>query len=199
MQNRIKKLLEERNMNAKELADQIGMSGAALRYYVRQETQPKPEMAQKIARVFDVSPEYVMGLRDDAEPIVNWDEIPLYGFVHGSKQGEAVVTDEPVDYLERPCFIAKGQQAYAVTVTGSSMSPRFNPRDIVYVAPRLPVEAGDYVIVQFIENDERCAIIKQLVSADDEKVVLHQINPSSNFSIERKRIVALDRISGIRM
>lgn len=186
-------------MNAKELADQIGMSGAALRYYVRQETQPKIELAQKIARFFDVSPEYVMGLRDDAEPIVNYDEIPLFGFVRGSKEGEAVVTDEPVDYLERPCFIARGQQAYAVTVTGNSMSPRFNPRDVVYAAPRLPVEAGDYVIVQFIEDDERCAIIKQLVSADDEKIVLHQFNPASNFSIERKRVVALDRISGIRM
>lgn len=199
MQNRIKDLLQERGISVKELADKIGMNAPALRYYVRNETQPKADLAIQIARIFDVTPEYVMGLRIENESQFDRDEIPLYGYARGSKRGEAIITDNPIDYVDRPPFVPRGIKAYAVTVTGNSMSPRLQPRDTVYAAPRLPIESGDYVVVQFMQDGERCAIIKQFVSRDDSSITLEQSNPEERFTLPKGDIVAMDRVCGLRM
>lgn len=199
MQNRIKDLLDKYGMTAKDLADQVGMNAPAFRLYVRNESRLRPDLAVKIADIFGVAPDYVMGLSADNDVKAERDEIPLYGYARASIRGEAIITNNPIDYVERPPFVPRGVDAYAVTVTGNSMSPRLQPRDVVYAAPRLPVEAGDYCVVQFIQDGEQCAIIKQFDWRNDDKVSLHQTTPDTHFTIDTKDILALDRVCGLRM
>ncbi len=58
---------------------------------------------------------------------------------------------EPATVLERlprPPSIAADGDAYALTIVGDSMSPRFNPGWRIAVTPRFPAAIGDDVLVR---------------------------------------------------
>lgn len=58
---RLKDLLEERSMSAKELAEKSGLSQAAISHYLSGRYKPGNITAVKIAKVFNVNPMWIMG------------------------------------------------------------------------------------------------------------------------------------------
>ena len=55
-----------------------------------------------------------------------------------------------VGRVERPSSLAGDSQAYAVTVVGESMWPRFRPGRKLLVSPAAPVAIGDDVLVRLV-------------------------------------------------
>ncbi len=55
---------------------------------------------------------------------------------------------ELLDRLQRPVSLAGDPDAYALTIVGDSMWPRFRPGCRVAVSPRSPVAIGDDVVVR---------------------------------------------------
>jgi SOS-response transcriptional repressor LexA len=100
---------------------------------------------------------------------------------------------EVIDHLERPAAIASDRDAYALTILGDSMAPRFEPGERILVSPRAPVGIGDYVVVQLRGregDDERVklVLVKKLVRRSSTFVELCQFNPDATFRVPVERL-----------
>lgn len=57
--SRIRKFRKEADMTQNELADEVGLTGAAIRNYERDYRVPSDELIEKIAAALDVSPDSI--------------------------------------------------------------------------------------------------------------------------------------------
>jgi SOS-response transcriptional repressor LexA len=109
---------------------------------------------------------------------------------------------EVLDHVRRPTSLSGDSNAYAVTVVGDSMWPRFRPGRRVIVSPRSPISIGDDVIVQLKgrggEDQDRVALvlIKELVRRSATFIELRQFNPDTTFRVEADRIASVHRVIG---
>jgi phage repressor protein C with HTH and peptisase S24 domain len=109
---------------------------------------------------------------------------------------------EVLDYLARPPSLAADDSAYAVTVVGDSMAPRFEPGEQAFVSPRASVGIGDDVIVQLKGDDGgdsdrvTMVLIKRLVRRGAATVELAQFNPPLTFKVPAERVAAIHRVKG---
>jgi phage repressor protein C with HTH and peptisase S24 domain len=115
---------------------------------------------------------------------------------------------EVLDYLARPAGLANDPGAYAVTVVGDSMVPRYKPGERCFVSPRSSVGIGDDVIVQLRGNGDAAGadpdfssrvtmvLVKELVRRGATFIELKQHNPDMTFKVPMARVAAVHRISG---
>jgi transcriptional regulator with XRE-family HTH domain len=73
-QKRLKELRKEKKLSQEELGEVINVSGRTISYFEAGERTPSPEILSKLADIFKVSVDYLLGrtsLRsDDAEQII---------------------------------------------------------------------------------------------------------------------------------
>lgn len=111
---------------------------------------------------------------------------------------------EVFDHVPRPQSLEHDHRAYAVTIVGDSMVPRFRPGRRVIVSPRAPVSIGDDVIVQLrgAEGDgeyrDRVALVlvKELVKNGPQYIELRQYNPDVTFQVPRERVASIHKVMG---
>jgi hypothetical protein len=116
---------------------------------------------------------------------------------------------DPSDVLERirrPASLSSDDKAYAVTVVGDSMWPRFRPGRRVIVSPKAAVSIGDDVIVQLRGEGAQQAptngdpitlvLIKELVRRSGTFIELRQFNPDVTFRVELRRVAAIHKVIG---
>jgi hypothetical protein len=110
----------------------------------------------------------------------------------------AVRSGEDLEQLPRPPSMAGDRDAYAVTVVGDSMWPRFRPGRRVAVSPRSPVAVGDDVIVLLRDegNGRDLVLLKALVKRSGDKVELLQFNPDVTFSVDSAEVEAIHKVCG---
>jgi phage repressor protein C with HTH and peptisase S24 domain len=100
---------------------------------------------------------------------------------------------EVIDHLERPAALGGDRDAYALTILGDSMAPRFEPGERILVSPRAPVGIGDDVVVQLRGregDDERVklVLVKRLIRRSPGFVELRQFNPDLTFRVPVARL-----------
>lgn len=113
-------------------------------------------------------------------------------------------TTEIVDRLPRPASLANDSSAYAITVVGDSMWPRFRPGRRVAVSPRAPVAVGDDVLVKLkqpgslggAEASNVFVLIKELQRKGASEVQLRQFKPDAIFRVPVEQIAAIEKIVG---
>lgn len=107
---------------------------------------------------------------------------------------------ECLEQLPRPAALADDRDAYAVTVVGDSMWPRFRPGRRVAVSPRSPVAIGDDVLLLLRRKAANGAgelvLLKELVKRTGDRVELRQFNPAVTFSVDAADVDALHKVSG---
>ena len=110
-----------------------------------------------------------------------------------------------LDYLPRPENARNDSEAYALTVLGDSMHPRFKPGWRVIVSPRAPVAIGDDVVVQLIgapdDNGQSRVVrvlLKELVRRGADTITLRQYNPPAEFQVPNSRVAHAHKIIGER-
>lgn len=101
-----------------------------------------------------------------------------------------------LDHIERPRSLAHDNQAYALTMIGDEMSPRFRPGRRIIVSPGAPVEIGDDVVVILSGGNPAGALIKQLTRRSDSLVELTQHNPHIRFMVDATATAALHKVMG---
>lgn len=108
--------------------------------------------------------------------------------------------EELIDRLARPPSMAADNGAYALTIVGDSMWPRFRPGRRVAVSPKSPVAIGDDVVVLLRSEgqgtNEQPALIKELMRRTNDTVELRQFNPDLTFSVETGDVEAIHKIAG---
>ena len=155
------------------------------------------ESLTAISQVANVNLEWLAFDRGDVQPLTNQEYlepsnasvtgerasrgtiIPLYGAAVGGENGEFVMNGNKFDEIFAPPSLSGVSDAYAVRVVGSSMEPRYEDDETVFVNPKRKVVRGNYVVAQIHvdENESPLAYIKRLVSYTTEKLVLEQFNP----------------------
>jgi phage repressor protein C with HTH and peptisase S24 domain len=107
---------------------------------------------------------------------------------------------EAVDRLPRPLSLANDASAYAITIVGDSMWPRFRPGRRVAVSPKAPVSIGDDVIVKLAGMDESAGrvpvLLKELVRRSADGLELRQFNPDLTFRLPAEQVGSIEKVVG---
>lgn len=61
---RLKELRKEAGLTQQQVADRVWVSKTTIWYYEQSENDPSPEMIVKLAKVFHVTTDYLLGLED---------------------------------------------------------------------------------------------------------------------------------------
>jgi hypothetical protein len=134
-------------------------------------------------------------------------DLPLYGSAVGGEYGDVdehielteLHLNEVLEWLARPARLVGDKDAYALTIVGDSMAPRFKPGECVAVSPRASIGIGDDVIVQLrngVDDVVRMVLIKELVRRGSDYVDLKQHNPDQTFRIPWARVSAMHKVGG---
>ena len=129
-----------------------------------------------LANHFRVNTQWLMGLSDEAEApaITSADAVPVpvMGAVRAGCGGvvcEEILGTEPVD-----AGTLRGNCDYFwLRVSGDSMTPLINDRDLVLVRRQEQVDSGCYAVV-LVDGEE--GLVKRVVYTDD-RLELQSVNP----------------------
>lgn len=154
---RIKELRQEMNMRQIDLAERLSIAQATLSGYESGKFQPDIEALRKMAEIFGVSVDYLIGGdMSTGRPAIR---IPVYGDVAAGIPIEAI--EDIVDYEEIDAAMAATGEYFGLRIRGRSMEPRIKEGDVVIVRKQEDADSGDTVIVLVNGNSATCKVIRK--------------------------------------
>lgn len=123
--------------------------------------------------------------------------VPVRGTAVGGDDGHFEFNGEVIEYVRRSPGILTVKNIFAVYVSGSSMSPRFEEGELVFVHPDKPVVSGRDVLVELHGRDGEpgACYIKRLAKRTPTKLVLQQFNPPrADIEIPNNKVRLIYRI-----
>lgn len=120
--------------------------------------------------------------------------VPLYGWVGASSESRLTIAEQNLrGFVPMHPAQAHVRDAFALEVADISMSPRYEPGEIVYLAPhRWPTPGKDCVVVTVHQE----GLLKRFVRREADQVVLHQLNPDSDLNVVMEEIDAIHSVVG---
>ena len=109
--------------------------------------------------------------------------LPVYGTAAGSLSGSMQLEEGwQLDHVNCPPALRNNEKAYALVVTGNSMSPKYENGDLVFVDPTARIDVGDTIIIQTKNfnphvDEPTQAYIKTYRGVVDNKLFAEQFNP----------------------
>jgi hypothetical protein len=106
---------------------------------------------------------------------------------------------EIIERISRPASLAGDPSAYAFTIVGNSMWPRFRPGRRVAVSPKAPAAITDDVAVKLTSKANAGSVpilIGELVRKTASGVELRQFNPHATFNVDAVDVLAMEKIVG---
>lgn len=201
--------------SASEAARALGINVAT---YVHHENGTRGfniEAATKYSRRFGVALEWLLtgrgtnktsaGVVDTTQPNATIQKIeefpqiliPVFGQAVAGIDGEFVLNGDILFEVLAPPGLSKVKNAYAVTVSGDSMSPRYEDGEIAFVDPTRRVSKGDYVVAQIAKDEGQppLAFIKRFLKHNQSELVLEQLNPAKTLQFPHDKVVAVHYIA----
>lgn len=120
-------------------------------------------------------------------------DVPLFAAAEGG-EGKLYVDRDPIGTVARPPLLQGVKDGYAMFLSGESMSPEFEPGDILLINPRLPAIPGSPCVFYSIHEDEVRVRAKRLIgsSTDSWRVIQH--NPKQTFDLPKSEWAICHRI-----
>lgn len=129
-------------------------------------------------------------------------DVPVYGTVAASPLGKGAfrLSNDIVDWAARPPALMMVPDLYALEVRGDSMSPKYEPGDIIYVHPHRVYRSGDSVVIQEPDSDngEPQTFIKLFVNETENKVTTQQFNPKSALEFKKRPGLKIHKVMSNR-
>ena len=130
--------------------------------------------------------------------------LPLLATAMGGEWAAGIETmglgaEEIVERVPRPPSLANDPNAYAITIVGDSMWPRFRPGRRVAVSPKAPVTIGDDVLVKLkggTAGSRSHVMLKELVRKSGSLVELRQFNPEIALHVPAEEIAVIEKVLG---
>jgi phage repressor protein C with HTH and peptisase S24 domain len=123
-------------------------------------------------------------------------DLPVYGSALGGPDGEMLVNFEPIEWVRRPAPLDSVNGGFGFYMIGESMSPAFEPGDMVLCHPTKPPFAGQDVLVIRQWGGGQHALVKRLVRMDGTGVRLRQYSPAHEFEVPRDELVSIHLVVG---
>lgn len=154
----------ERGMSTAALAREVGVRVFTIQQIEAGKTQRTRYLAD-IARalgvdIADLEPRVRRPPAAASPPAA---DLPVYGTTEAG-DGMLVLSQEPIDQVERPRALAHVRDAYAVMVTGESMLPMVRPGDVVVLNPNKYPRREDLCVFRSQHHGEFKSTIKEFVS-----------------------------------
>jgi repressor LexA len=174
---RIKNLRENAGYGQEELGKKIGVSKQTMYKYENNIVTNIPsDKIEAIAKIFNVSPAYLMGWSDNVVPTkLNRDvvSIPVLGSVPAGVPVEAI--EDIIDTIEIPReWVDSGAQFIGLRVAGTSMYPMYLDGDTVVIEVKHDCESGQDAIIYVNGYD---ATLKTVIKNADGTITLKPRNP----------------------
>lgn len=156
----LKQLRKQHNITQEALAALINVDRSSIgKYEGRSAVVPPADVLERIADVFNVSVDYLLG-RDNASSLPQstggtW--VPVLGRVAAGIPIEAI--EEVEDYEEISPDMAKTGEFFALKIQGDSMEPKISNGDVVIVRQQPDCDNGDIAVV-LVNGDE--ATVKRI-------------------------------------
>ena len=166
--NRIKELRKQKGVTLEKLASVLNLAPSTISQYETNKRQASYETLVAIAKYFNVTIDYVLGV----EPKIvikrnetihqNKIKIPVVGEI---RAGLPTFVDENIiDYEEVPEEMVKDGEYFGLKVKGDSMLPRIVEGDVVIVRKQNTADNGDICVV-LVNGDS--ATLKKVKFADN--------------------------------
>lgn len=198
MGNKIRHLRESRNMTQTELSEMLGMKTyTTVSKWESGENFPKGKDLKKLAEIFNVSSDYLLGLdnvnKSSIETVYNQlvpkrqkkvykfaerqleeqnnKVVPLLGGVAANPAELAygdIVAEEVAEYN------VPDKVDCALVVHGDSMEPDYRDGDIVFYKCQITIENGETAVVEI--NGDGVTLKKVYFNFDEDKVILRSLN-----------------------
>lgn len=218
--NTIKALRERKGLSQQELADLVGTSQPQIARLEASKRTLSKSWAERLAPHLDTSAANLIFSEGVNSPILEEKmtigqasdlpnatirgklegegrKISVFGQAVGGVDGEFVMNGIPLFEVLAPPNLAASNGAYAVAVSGESMSPRYEDGEVCYVDPKRRVKRGDYVIVQLRLEEEGPLLgyVKRFVRHNSEELVLEQLNPPKELRFAADFVVSVHYIA----
>ncbi|MBR6802067.1 MAG: helix-turn-helix domain-containing protein [Eubacteriaceae bacterium] len=165
---KLKTLRLTAKMNQSDLAEILHVERSTVSRWESGTSMPAVSMIERIAEVFDVRIDYLMG----KEVVVETAKIPVIGKVQAGLPVEAV--EEILAYEYIPAEMAESGEFFGLMVKGDSMSPRMIEGDTVIVRRQSDIRSGDVAVV-LVGNED--ATVKKVIKHED-GITLIAFNPA---------------------
>lgn len=174
--NNIKFLREKRNIDQQQLADKLNVPRSTLACWENNIRTPKLEQIIKIAEYFNTNLDIIYDNFDNGNLIdVNSDiiKIPVYGTI---KAGIPIESQpDIIDYVEIPKnWTRGGKKFYGLQLSGDSMFPKYNDKDIVIFEQNNDVQSYNGKDVAVMINGTESTFKK--ISVNEQGIVLQPYN-----------------------
>lgn len=213
MENNVLRALRERaGLTQGQLAERAGTSQGQIAKLERGERKLTVDWAVKLARELGAEPiDLLPAVSGEAPPrlpprpgmpagpVLRHQAartLPVRAAARGGIDQEMYLEDGPIDWVGCPDWLVNAPDAYAMYVVGESMSPRFRPRQLLFVSPRRPPAPGDGVIVV---KKSQAVLIKEFVGYGPEGVALREYHPAlRDFVVSTAEIDVVHTVTGLR-
>ncbi|MEZ2131880.1 MULTISPECIES: XRE family transcriptional regulator [unclassified Sinorhizobium] len=199
--SKLRELRERQGLSQQQLAELAGTSQPQIKRLETGDRKLTKEWAERLAPHLQASPEVILFEREESpssEGVSNavqfyelpnarigdklvgqGRKIPVYGQAVGGVDGEFIMNGTVLYEVLAPPVLSHISEAYAVSVSGDSMYPRYEDGEICFVDPKRRVKKGDYVIAQVRLEDggPLLAYVKKFVRHNAAELVLEQFNP----------------------
>jgi SOS-response transcriptional repressor LexA len=181
LQNNLRAWREGVSWSREQLAEKTGISAVSVFRIENGRQQPRPNLLNKICRVFGKEPgEFYSSQSNVEEAPIGGRRIPVLDYVQvdqwdalGYSPGDEELRESVMTDLEYPA------STFGLRIQGSSMEPEFRAGDVVVIDPTVTPQPGDYVVATEAGGD---TTFKQFRNAGlNENGVdvfeLHPLNP----------------------
>ncbi|CAN7394249.1 S24 family peptidase [Neorhizobium sp. LjRoot104] len=210
---RLRQARETKFKFASEAAASLGLAASTYRAHENGQNDFNLDEAKLYARKFDVDPLWLMGEENMAPPAANQNDSPnaivgaklvgrgrlikVYGRAVGGVDGEFEMNGSVLYETMAPPILSDVSGAYAVQVSGDSMSPRYEDGEVCFVDPLRRVKKGDYVIAQIRveENGPLLAYVKKFIRHNAAELVLSQFNPEKELRFPSNQVHSVHYIA----
>lgn len=177
---RLRYCREEQQETLEQLGQLMGVNKSTVMRWERGDTSKiNLPTVHALAQHFQVDPQWLLGLSDDMtppttilQPTPGVVPVPVMGAVRAGLGGLSLEEPsgmEPVD----ASLLQDGEEYFWLRVTGDSMTPVINDRDLVLVRRQSTVDSGRYAVV-LVDGEE--GLVKRVVYNED-WVELQSVNP----------------------
>ncbi len=194
----LQKIRKEKHFTQQKLADVLKVSRSTVAMWESGGSEPDNKAIVKMAEIFDVSLDYLLGRIDFNVEFVNIStsniKIPVLGCIPAGVPIDAV--EDIIDYIEIPEEMLRGgKEFFALKIKGDSMYPEYLTGDVVIFERCETCETGDDCAVMINGDDATFKRIERKESG----IMVKPLNPDyetmffTNQEIEEKPV----RILGI--
>lgn len=190
---KLKFLRKQHKITQEQLAIKLGLERSSVAKYESKNVIPSIETIAIMAKIFNVSTDYLIGREEQTEPRKGI-RIPVLGHVAAGIPIEAI--EDILDYEEITEDEARLGEYFALKIKGHSMEPTISNGDVVIVIRQQTVDNGDIAIVLVDGEEATCKKIKMT----PEGVMLIPLNQNydtmfySNKEIEDKPVSIIGKV-----